>query len=187
MLKRIQAPSAFLLMIATVVLGTPITASSQATDRQEVRRLVQQMHNCSANEACVETCKSAVDQRDSTEFRGLADKCNELYAAFSQQRDPASADGSILNEGYSWMADVDAVVSSPPLAQQRAGVHYDLVAEGREDWIQNCPSRRGSTRNFLVDRPTLDELRVPGTKVRLKQIQYKKGACIVGQVEILGK
>lgn len=187
MRKKINSRNAFLVIIATVVLGTPITASSQATDRQEVRRLVQKMHSCGTDEACGETCKSAVDQRDSTEFRGLAEKCNELHTAFSQRRDPASADGSILNEGYSWMADVDAVVGSPPLAQQRAGIHYDLVAEGREDWIQNCPSHRGSTRNFLVDRPTLDELRVPGTKVRLKQIQYKKGACIVGQVEILGK
>ena len=74
MMKRKQAPSAVLLMIATVVLGTPITANSQATDRQEVRRLVQKMHSCGTDEACAETCKSAVDQRDSTEFRGLAAK-----------------------------------------------------------------------------------------------------------------
>jgi hypothetical protein len=124
-----------------------------------------------------------LDHADSSEFRGFADKCNELYLAFRHRRDQAAADandGSILKDGYSWMADVDAVVGSQPNGRQ-----YPLAVEGSEDWSLNCSHPKFV--RYLLDGPTPKELQVPGTKVRLKQVQYKKRSCIIGQVEILGK
>ena len=149
MLKRTHVRSAFLVMIATAVLGAPISASSQAADQQEVQQMHQQAGRCHTDLACFEACKSAFEQRDSTEYRGLADKCNELYTVFAQRRDQANADsldGSILKDGYSWMADVDAVVSSRPIGRQ-----YALVVAGSEDWTRNCTTARSVS--YLLDGP----------------------------------
>lgn len=183
MSKRTCARSALVLTIATAVLGTPIAAISQAADVQEVKQIQKSASRCRTDATCFEACKMALDKRDSTEFRELADQCNALYTAFVQRREQAfadSVDGSILKDGYSWMADVDAVVGSRPSGRQ-----YPLTAEGRQDWNRNCSNPRFV--RYLLDGQPPSELQVPGTKVRLKQVQYKKRSCIIGQIEVVGK